>query len=534
MPAHVRAIVWAQWRSLLNFRRGDNLASWVLPALALLAWYGFWVLLAVLAAFVCGNGDWAGLIRTALSGALLFVCLYWQLAPVMAASLGASIDLKKLLVYPVPHRQLFGVEVLLRVSTCGEMLLLCAGAAAGLSRNPALPHRAAVAAFLPFVLFNLFLAAGLRNQIERWMSRRRVREVVVLIIVLAAALPQVLMVTGVPAPLRNLFQGGHLGWWPWSVAARLALGDVTPGNVAALLGWMVMGWLFGRWQFERSLRFDFQAAQSAGRKTASSISGLDTLYRLPSVFLADPLAAVVEKELRSLSRTPRFRLVFIMGFTFGLLIFMPILLQKSDAGLPSDPLAMVGAYALLLLGDVAFWNVFGFDRAAAQLYFLEPVKISRVVAGKNIATLLFVFLEIVAISVVWTLVRLPVTPVKVLEAFAATLVFSLYLLATGNLCSVYYPRAVNPEKSTSAGSAGRVRILLLLIYPIAAIPVMLAYGARYAFQSQLAWWAVLGMVAAIGGGFYWVALDTAAAKADERRDMLLKALSRGEGPLVLT
>jgi uncharacterized membrane protein len=64
--------------------------------------------------------------------------------------------------------------------------------------------------------------------------------------------------------------------------------------------------------------------------------------------------------------------------------------------------------------------------------------------------------------------------------------------------------------------------------------VLLAYGARYAFQSQLAWWSVLGVVAALGAGFYWVALDTAVAKAEERRDLLLEALSRGEGPLALT
>jgi ABC-2 type transport system permease protein len=537
MPAHVQAILWAQWRSLMNFRRGAGFASWILPSLAVLIWYGFWAGLSVIAAFVFASHTWVEMIRPALPGALLVVCLYWQLAPLMAASLGASIDLKKLLVYPVPHRQLFGVEVLLRVSTCIEMLMLCAGAAIGLWRNSALPNRAAVIAFVPFVFSNLFLAAGLRNQLERLMSRRRFREVAVLTIVLAAALPQVLFLTGLPAPLRNLFLGGHLGWYPWSVTARLALGSVSAGAVAALVGWTVFAWLFGRWQFERSLQFDFEAAQSEGRKTSAGVSRMDAVYRLPALLFRDPMAAVVEKELRSLSRTPRFRLVFIMGFTFGLLIFLPVLLRGSagrSAGLPTDHLAMVGAYALLLLGDVGFWNVFGFDRAATQLYYLQPVKISRVLVGKNVATAIFVFLEMTAIAGVWALVRLPVTPFKVLEAFAVTLVLSLFLLGTGNLCSIYYPRAVNPERSTGAGSAGRVRALLLLIYPVAGFPVLLAYGARYAFQSQLAWWSVLGVVAALGAGFYWVALDTAVAKAEERRDLLLEALSRGEGPLALT
>ena len=48
------------------------------------------------------------------------------------------------------------------------------------------------------------------------------------------------------------------------------------------------------------------------------MSRADRFFRLPSLVLPDPLAAIVEKELRSLARTPRFRTVFIMGFTFGL------------------------------------------------------------------------------------------------------------------------------------------------------------------------------------------------------------------------
>jgi hypothetical protein len=72
----------------------------------------------------------------ALPTGLLLIFLYWQLAPLISASLGASLDLKKLLIYPVPHRKLFVIEVLLRLTTCAEMLLILAGSVAGLLRNP--------------------------------------------------------------------------------------------------------------------------------------------------------------------------------------------------------------------------------------------------------------------------------------------------------------------------------------------------------------------------------------------------------------
>ena len=46
-------------------------------------------------------------------------------------------------------------------------------------------------------------------------------------------------------------------------------------------------------------------------------------------------------------------------------------------------LTLVSVYALLLLSDVLFWNCFGFDRSAAQVYFLVPVKMSTVLAGQE-------------------------------------------------------------------------------------------------------------------------------------------------------
>ena len=103
----------------------------------------------------------------------------------------------------------------------------------------------------------------------------------------------------------------------------------------------------------------------------ASASLVDRLYRLPALFLRDPLAAIVEKELRSLARTPRFRTVFIMGFTFGLAVWFPVVARarRERAALGSWFLTVVCVYALTLLGQVSYWNCFGFDRSAAALLF---------------------------------------------------------------------------------------------------------------------------------------------------------------------
>ncbi len=43
---------------------------------------------------------------------------------------------------------------------------------------------------IPYILFNLFLAVGLRDLLLRLLAHKRIREVVFFLLVMAAALPQ--------------------------------------------------------------------------------------------------------------------------------------------------------------------------------------------------------------------------------------------------------------------------------------------------------------------------------------------------------
>ncbi len=62
-----------------------------------------------------------------LSAILLIITLYWQVGPVISASFGASIDLRKLLAYPIPRGKLFQIELLLRAMTSFDMVIVIAG-----------------------------------------------------------------------------------------------------------------------------------------------------------------------------------------------------------------------------------------------------------------------------------------------------------------------------------------------------------------------------------------------------------------------
>jgi hypothetical protein len=92
---------------------------------------------------------------------------------------------------------------------------------------------------------------------------------------------------------------------------------------------------------------------------------------------------------------------------------------------------------------------------------------------------------------------------------------------------------MNPERAAQSSSAGRSQALLLLVYPLALLPVLLAYGGRYAFASETAFYVLLGFAATLAAIVYWVALGSAVEAAARRREEIIADLSRATGPIVV-
>lgn len=529
---HARAILWAQWRTIRHVypRAG---AAWT--TLIACIWYGMWLLAAAVIARVAANPADVGLVRAVLPGGLLLVLLYWQVVPLLTAATGASLDIRKLLAYPIPVKELFAIEVLLRVTGAIEMLLVLFGIAAGILMNPALPDSGALA-IIPFIVFNLFLAVGIRDLVARLLAHKRIREIVFFALVLCAALPQLFVAHGrrFSGPLRILTVGDTWGGWPWASTSHLIQGRNAGISSLVMLAWCGLAAAFGLWQFSRTLSFDAQAAGSGRSRRTDRPGPLERFYRLPSALFRDPLGALIEKEIRFLVRSPRFRLVFLMGFTFGLVIWLPVAFGRTDTSesfLGTHYLTVVSVYSLLLLSEVCFWNSFGFDRSAAQVYFLAPVPFSRVLIGKNISALVFIFLEIFAVTTVCALLGMPLNPLRLVEAFAVAGVISIFLLGAGNLMSVRNARGVNPDASFRSGGAGRVQAVLFVVYPIAFVPAGLAYLARWALDSEAAFFAVLALDAAVGAIVYRIALESAVESAERSKEKIVAALSAGEAPI---
>jgi ABC-2 type transport system permease protein len=536
----IAAILRAQ---LLSMRPGSNRGAG-LGVLVAFFWYGFWLFVAWWAGLYTAMSGVATL-RYALPLGLLGICFYWQAMPVLSASMGSSLDLRKLLLYPTPHEKLFLVEILLRFTTGIEMQMVLAGGVAGLLRN----RQPGVAAALPlllgaiavFILFNLLLASGTRSLLERLLARRKVRELVALALAMVWMTPRFLMMSGVRVTWLHA-AGEAMGQfgWPWSAAAlaALPLGQSGPATLVcwlALGAWTALAGWFGRTQFERNLRYDTLAAQATPLKPGSALAGRwsERFFRFPCLLWRDPLACIVEKELRTLARSPRFRMVFVMGFTFGLMIWLPMILRRGPAhagAFGHNFLTIVCVYAMTLMGQVTYWNCFGIDRSAAVFYFAAPQPLSQTLLGKNIACLFFVYLEAVVLMSVTLAVRIGFGLGQAVETFVVIAVCATYLMALGNISSVHYPRALSPGR-VSQGGGNRAQALVMLLYPVVLLPVILAYVARYAFDSQAAFSLVLALAAALGAIFYRLAMESAVHAASTRRQYILEELSKGDGPI---
>src|SRR3954453_10390815 len=126
-----------------------------------------------------------------------------------------------------------------------------------------------------------------------------------------------------------------------------------------------------------------------------------------------------------------------MGFTFGLAVWFPVVASETERG--SWFLTVVCVYALTLMGQVSYWNCFGFDRGAAALYFAAPVPMARVLAGKNIAALIYIYLEVFMVVGGTMALRLSTGWGQAFETLTVMGICAAYMLALGNLGSVHYP-----------------------------------------------------------------------------------------------
>ena len=249
------------------------------------------------------------------------------------------------------------------------------------------------------------------------------------------------------------------------------------------------------------------------------------LYHL----LKDPLATLIEKELRSLIRIPRFRIRFGMACIFSVLIFVPLAANTSRAGstfLDHNFFPVTTLYGLLLLSDAVILNIFGIDRAAAALYFVAPIRFATVLQAKNIVAVLCAGVQSTVVLALTAALRQHFELFDVVSSLGSTVVVGVFFLAVGNLTSVSLAWPADPKQMLRRTAGGKLQLWVLGCSAGMVVLIGAALLARWALDSYWAFLSVLAVELMVGLIVYKVATDTAVERSFSEREHMIDQLSK--------
>ena len=491
------------------------------------------------------------------------VCILWQMVPVMLASLQEQFDLGILLRFPVSFGSYFLLYIVFGLADVSTILgaLCCLGIWIGITvARPDLLAWTALGLAV-FALFNILLVRAVFAWIDRWLAQRKTREIVGALFMVFVLSLQLLN----PA-LRHRGRQSHLTpqqryenyrrmvtefapwmktvetvqqWLPPGLAARSIEQAGTPPTMPALgslglLGLYVLaagGVLASRLGAEyrgedlgqapkRSRAAPIQVKTYPGRASRAQREGRFGLRG------SSPIAAVMEKDLRSLLRT--LPLLWALGLPLLMVLIVASLFRNgaSSAGNPF-PFALPVCMAYALLGFTQlFYNNLGAEGAGIQLLFLSPTPIRTVLLAKNLFHAMLFGLDALLAAIVST-VRLGQPDGAMAAATGAWLLFALPCnLAAGNIFSLTMPHRINPGRiSRQRGSQANAMLSLLIQFGVMGVGAMVF---AFCWLLEKPWLAVPVFLVLAGAAFLaWLrVLGSVDGIANRRRDTLIATLMK--------
>jgi len=471
------------------------------------------------------------------------VFMFWQFFPLLATAFTDNFDSSNLLRFPLSYPSFFVIRLaygsLDPATALGSLWLAGIALGVGYARPQLLPWAALVLA--AFAVLNILIGRMIFAWVERWLARRRTREILGVVFFLIIISFQFI------GPLVHRFgegsrpAAGHIvsqllpleRLLPPGLAAA-AIAQATRAEFAAAFGTLLLLVAYGvaiAWLLHLRLRAQYRGenlneavARSASRKEKSTIR---LGWNLPGFYA--PVAAIFEKEFRYLSRSGPMLFTMIMPVVV-LFIFRLTPSSSGDANsflvrAPDLAFPAGAAYALLVLTNLVY-NNFGADAAGIQFFFAAPVRFREILLAKNLAHAAVLALETI---LVWLAVcfvfRRPSLDVTL--ATLAGLLFALLVnLAVGNLLSLASPKKID------FGTFGRQRASNTTVFASFGVQIgvfVLAALTLLATRRHGEIWLatlILLALAAIAAAVYALVLSRADQMALARRETLINELSR--------
>jgi ABC-2 type transport system permease protein len=478
------------------------------------------------------------------------VLLVWQVLPVALASFQEQFDLGMLLRFPVNFGSFYVLNILFGLVDIPAILggLCCVGIWTGITL--ARPDQFLWTAFAlaVFAVFNVLLVRAVLAWLDRWLAQRRTREIVSGLFLLLMLSLQLLN----PA-LRQENRHGAGNFKPspgrrnvvhevpaWAKAARGVLPWLPPGlaadgmrhaaerNVASSaesLGFLGIYILAAGAVLGVRLRSEF-SGENLGEAPARKVSVEgDRRWLIDG---SGPIAAVIEKELRTIPRS--MPLLFALGGPLLTVLIIGTVIRNtaSASGRPfllAFPLCV--SYALLGFTQMIYNNL-GAEGTGIQMLFLSPTPIRTVLLAKNLfhATL---FCLVAVLAGLFATLRLGVPDGALIAATATWLLFALPLnLGAGNILSLTMPYRVNLGRlSRQKGSQASALLSMLIQMTVMGVGVAVIEVCAHMGRMWLA--TPIFLLLAGAAVFAWMrVLGHSDSLANRNRDELIAKLAKTE------
>ena len=481
------------------------------------------------------------------------VLLYWQLFPVMATAFTESFDSTNFLRFPIRYRSYFFIRMVYGAldptTLIGSLWLVGIAAGIGIAAPSLFPW--AVLLLATFALLNILLARVIFAWIERWLARRKSREILGIVFFLFIICFQFI------GPALNHY-GNHRGKHAlpaWSItAARLlpaekftppglggaALDAASRGDFGITLGSWALECAYAAvfvWLLDLRLRAQYRGenlGEGASRAPAAAAGRMKVREGLALPGLSAPVAAVFEKDARYLSHSGP------MLFNLVMPLVVLILFSFGPTGNPRHPGPFrngpgfhefafpIGiAYALLIFSNLMY-NSFGTEGAGIQFYFVAPVRFRQILAAKNLVHGALIAVEA---CLLWTAVCLLFHPPGIgltLATLAGALFAALVNFSVGDLFSLYFPKKFDFAVFGRQRASGTTALAVLGVQ-IVVIGVCALTFALTAHFGKL-WLATLILLAFAAAAFaaYTIVLNRIDRVAVSHRESLIAELCRAQ------
>jgi ABC-2 type transport system permease protein len=544
--AAIARLRWHIFTHSLKTTRGRlEMVSWIFMGLGyfVIAVFGT-IGLAVLSWFLVSHNhaQW-------FAAPLWLIFLFWQLFPVMATAFTENFDASNFLRFPLTYRAYFMIRMAygtIDPTTIIGCLWLAAMTVGAAVASPSLALWA-VLVFGSFAALNILLARMIFSWIERWLARRKSREIlgvffflIIICFQFISPLTQFYLRHYTRAHRQPEVSGFALQlltvqkFFPPGLASSAmsfsAQSDFGPALLALLSACVYAAAFFALLNVRllaqyRGENLSEAVAPAISRKGKQAVSVGWELGR----GVSGSVSAVFEKEFRYLSRSGPMLFPLVMPIVILLIMRFGVIDPRHAPRFLTHGAGFVfpigAAYTLLILSGITF-NCFGTEGGGVQFYFMSPVRFREILLAKNIAVGLIFALELV---LVWTAVAfffVPPSPgitfATLIGAFFAVLV----MFIAGNLMSLYAPRKID------WGSLGRQRasnITGLVVLAVQAVMMGFVGIAIFAGVLLHEMWPVVALLALFAAGAFWgynYALGEMDALAIKRRESMIAEICR--------